>query len=459
MKNLGDFKMTNNLNRVETMRIVRIDSLDSMDETGRTAVADTYIESFKEPPYEELFTPDSANSALQLVIDKGGDLLIGATTENAIALAGGYPKDETIYYIEELAVLPAEQGKGFGRQMLVALMERARERNFTAFEIRTTANNTKALSLYDSVGFNPDGSAVLVDEIRQEGAIGLDRRIYLKNQEEESMEKNQIIRRATIAYPSGNTTAVIFDQLMDENREDLNDKIMAMWKQTMPTAPEIEQCCFVAEPRDSSAIARVEMFGGEFCGNATRSVIQILTKGGDYQGLIEVSGVERPLNFNVKNSVVTLEMPLPSDGEITRVVDEGMLVQLDGITQLVVTDNSSKTPRQLLGELLISNKYLLAEQSAVGVSYYDPLSKKADFCVWVKEVDTIFDETACGSGTCAIGIASAMSSKANQDLKVLQPSGESIATSAQFDVETDSVVASNISGTVSILFEGDMELA
>ena len=98
-----------------------------------------------------------------------------------------------------------------------------------------------------------------------------------------------------VAYPSGNTTAIVFDQLLSIERKVLNDSIMRSWKATNPAEPEIEQCCFLTPALSSEAVARVEMFGGEFCGNATRSAAWLVTGGEDYSGLIEVSGAENPL--------------------------------------------------------------------------------------------------------------------------------------------------------------------
>jgi hypothetical protein len=178
--------------------------------------------------------------------------------------------------------------------------------------------------------------------------------------------------------------------------------------------------------------------------------------------MIEVSGVDRPLNFNVSGGIITVEMPLPQAGELATSVPEGTIVQLDGIAQLVVTDRVlqlGRTPRELLAELLAQNKYGLAEQPALGVTYYDVTTQKAEFGVWVKEVNTVFDETACGSGTCAIGVAAALVTKQNQKLNVIQPSGESITTEAVFDNETGEVVASNIAGEVSVLYDGELRLS
>ena len=343
------------------------------------------------------------------------------------------------------------------------MIGKALDREPTALEIRTTTRNDKAIGLYSSEGFVSQAITEVVSQTRQDGKLGLDERVYLvKNIEEETMEKPNTLKRAAIVYPSGNTTAVVFDQMLDTDREDLNSRVMSAWKVKEASQPEVEQCCFVTLPKNNEAVARVEMFGGEFCGNATRSVIQLITEGKDYQGMIEVSGVDRPLNFNVSNGVIAVEMPLPLDGNLATQVAEGTLVQLDGIAQLVVTDatiQQSRTPRELLNDLLEQNSYGLAEQPAVGVTYYDRDTKNAEFGVWVKEVNTVFDETACGSGTCAIGVASALDTKQNQKIEVIQPSGESITTEAAFDNESGKVVASNIAGKVSVLYDGELSLS
>jgi diaminopimelate epimerase len=240
------------------------------------------------------------------------------------------------------------------------------------------------------------------------------------------------------------------------DRQLLNERIIRSWETTYPDQPGIEQCGFVVPPHDPEAIARVDMFGGEFCGNATRSAAYLVTGGQDCSGVIEVSGAERPLEFRIQNGEVTAEMPLPADEDPPSTVEEGTLVQLEGIAQLVVTDadlREAMTSRQVLESLLAANKYDLASQSAVGVSYYDSRTCRAVFCVWVRKVGTVFDETACGSGTCAIGVAAAIAGKGPVRLPVIQPSGEIITTSADCDSRSRTV-SSTISGRVRILYDG-----
>jgi diaminopimelate epimerase len=265
------------------------------------------------------------------------------------------------------------------------------------------------------------------------------------------------LERVVVAYPSGNTTAVLFDQLSEYDPKELNERIMQAWKTVSPTQPEVEQCCIVTRPRNPAAIARVEMLGGEFCGNATRSALRLLTGSETRMGKVEVSGVDRLLAFSINDNTVTLEMPLTKNSELIRRVNEGWLVQLDGITQLVTAPQSERTPRQLLEELLSSNRYDLATQPAVGVSEYDTATQKARFCVYVRAVNTIFDETACGSGTCAVTVARATENGRTTTLDVIQPSGEVIQTEASY--EFGMVTSVSITGGVRVLYDGPLELS
>ncbi len=443
----------------------RVSNLDHLEDWGLQEAVSIYQRAFADPPYNEAFTPEEAQGALQYILDKNGDLIIGAADGKVVSLAGGYFTAPREYFIEELAVDPELQGNGLGRKTLRALIDRALEQGTDELEICTSAENVRAIGLYESEGFVKQPILKAGPHFRVDGSLLIDYRVYLERtiDGEKTMEKPTNLKRAVIAYPSGNTTAIVTDQMLDEDRQSLNDRIMRTWQEQFADQPEIEQCCFVTAPKSPEAVARVEMFGGEFCGNATRSVIRLITEGKDYAGKIEVSGVDRPLAFESKDGNITVEMPLPQEpaSELAKVVDEGVLVSLDGIAHVVVTDDvlrKAASPKERLQSLLASNTYGLAEQPAVGVTYYNEQTEVADFAVWVKEVDTIFDETACGSGTSSIGIALAQEQQKSTTVSVLQPSGETINTAAHYDAKKGKVVSSTISGTVDILYDGRLTL-
>lgn len=296
-----------------------------------------------------------------------------------------------------------------------------------------------------------------VPQFRKNRTIALDQRVYLSKPALSESERLMKLKRLAIAFPSGNTTAVVFDQFLSMDRKPLNTKIMNSWKDQQPDQSEVEQCCFVTMPKNKDAMARVEMFGGEFCGNAARSVIAIMTRGENYKGKIEVSGVSLPLDFSVEQGIVALQMPLPKEAKIVEMVEEGTLVHLDGITHLVI-HSTEKQPREVLESLKKSNRYDFSSYPAFGVSYFNLDTSQSAFCVWVREVGTIFDETACGSGTCAIGAALAIQQQSSIEQDVTQPSGEIIRTIAAYNTATGQIENSSIAGEVKVLYDGEFQI-
>jgi len=149
-------------------------------------------------------------------------------------------------------------------------------------------------------------------------------------------------------------------------------------------------------------------------------------------------------------------MPVPRTGEVTRIIDEGVYTVLEGITHIVVTDKEkqkNKTARETLESLLDEDTYGVNELPSLGVCYYDTDTRKAEFAVWVKEVKTIFDETACGSGSGCIGMAMATLEKDDFDGDIIQPTGQIINAYAKFDKKKSVVTSSTIAGKVDVLFD------
>jgi diaminopimelate epimerase len=269
------------------------------------------------------------------------------------------------------------------------------------------------------------------------------------------MMKN-VIQRIAIGYPGGNATAIVLDNVTTMDKKWLNKMILRNWQLRFPDLPEIEQCCYVTEPVNQEAIARVEMFGGEFCVNAARSVVKLLAKPRG-TGLIEVSGAQQPLQFALNKKEVTLYTPGLKMRYPMISIPEGVLVYLEGIVQLVVVDEiTPPNLHEILEKLLKDKRYNLASEKCVGVSFYNPTTGRADFCVWVREVETIFDETACGSGTCAIGIVQAAAARTSVTLPVIQPSGETITAKVKYI--NDEIKNISISGGVKILYQGEFAL-
>lgn len=239
-----------------------------------------------------------------------------------------------------------------------------------------------------------------------------------------------------VFYPSGNNTALI-DGLgySAQERHKLNNAIQKI-------DPKIEQVGFVSV---LDGIIKLEMAGGEFCGNACRSAVFWKSKGRK-QGLICSSGTEKTLAWTVTANEIKVEMPVDQSTNVVE-VEEGFLVNLDGITQLVSLQDCN--PRDLLTAIIQEERYDVLSTPAFGISIYNLETNQANFCVWVNSINTMFDETACGSGTAAIGLVNA---KAGNTLsKIIQPSGE-VITSELSDKRL------YISGSVTKLYDSEITI-
>lgn len=188
---------------------------------------------------------------------------------------------------------------------------------------------------------------------------------------------------------------------------------------------------------------RLDMMGGEFCLNATRSLALILAKygllekkGDVYEGCVEVSGIEGDVAVRVRMEKDTLpfaeaclhfvSLPVPEEfpGSLR-------LIRLPGIAHIVQEaplPQEEKLPMFCLKQRAACG---VAQEEAVGhlwISYRE--SSLAEACltpvVWVRDTSTLCRESACGSGT----LACALNMYHTLDIRhctIWQPSGCSLA--------------------------------
>jgi len=173
---------------------------------------------------------------------------------------------------------------------------------------------------------------------------------------------------------------------------------------------------------------RFEMSGGEFCGNAARSAALILSR--LYRrktGAFNMSGYDGKVNWKIlkqtpSQALVVCEFPnldaqmkevLLSDSFPAKIVDLG------GIVHVVIT---KKMPTDFATQhQIITTELSLRERAAVGVVWCSPTKDglRINPVVWVKDIDTFFYETSCGSGSIAAGLVYGVS-------KIVQPTSQII---------------------------------
>ena len=166
-------------------------------------------------------------------------------------------------------------------------------------------------------------------------------------------------------------------------------------------------------------ILLIEMAGGEFCGNAIRAVMYYLSlkysikyakiKYINYPFVVDCTCVNEISAFSVIVDRIVKEV---------RMIEQGVnKVVMDGITHYVIeksskyfkyNNNKTKTTKLI--------KRFTHDEKSVGIMYMQDF--KIYPYVYVNAVNTLFYETACGSGT----IACAMLYKNLKIITINQPS-------------------------------------
>lgn len=225
--------------------------------------------------------------------------------------------------------------------------------------------------------------------------------------------------------PCGNDTALVeVDNIDEQTKKILNDKIMRMH-------PNIEQVGFVSLNK-----FKLRMAGGEFCGNATRSAAYYY-----------LNGKKGELEINISNNMILKagvdergrawsQIPLYYGKNFINVIDNGIYeIIMSGIKYVILEKEISKDflldKKNIKDNAMnILKKYRIKEAEAVGVIFLEDFKEtiKIHPVIWVKKINTLFYETACGSGTTAVAILEAVKNNQNQNIDITQPSNQIITS-------------------------------
>ena len=254
-----------------------------------------------------------------------------------------------------------------------------------------------------------------------------------------------------IMRPGGNDTALVRGVVRDAAiRKEVNDALLNIYG-------NVEQVGFVdldpAEPE-------LMMAGGEFCGNATRSTAWLALGGKSGEVNIKVSGVKDRLKAGVKqNGEAFAQMPIYSDVSKVTADGENRIVEMEGITQYINFNvkeiEGLSTEKVKAKAMKLIREKNLDRFPAAGVIYS---KKEGDNwritpIVYVKAVETTYAETACGSGTVALGLVLAQKEGGSiKDVPIVQPTGLPIKVSVDYDRKAFGYA--QINGPVEPLGEG-----
>lgn len=265
--------------------------------------------------------------------------------------------------------------------------------------------------------------------------------------------------------PTENMTVLVLNQFNREQHMSISKKLMEYGN------IYAEQVGFIEKPitqkgKDLGCL-RLQMMGGEFCGNASRAFAAFLIYYGYVPILnkkltvpIEVSGTEDVLYCDVEitenDLTFTTGIGLPEPISIqdkTIAFDSRdvniTVVELSGITHIIVDSKDINDKMQFFKA--VRNDLLLDEVQALGIIFYDKEKERIEPLVYVRETDTLVFERGCASGTAALGAAVCFKKKADIKMDVFQPGGK-LLIEAKW--KEDKVSNIYLKGDVKIAAEG-----
>lgn len=223
-----------------------------------------------------------------------------------------------------------------------------------------------------------------------------------------------------VADPAGNTTGLVLTKLPSTEY-----KMVA--KHLINHSPyDLEQVGFIRNCSDCDG--SLEMMGGEFCGNASRSLGLYLAKNSNSLQtdtvMIRVSGATGKLEVrtDLKLNEAKIKMPpIQLIGNI-KTVEYGLvpMITMEGIIHVLLIDHQLDKTK---GEQLIRGLADRVGHDAIGVMYYESDRRFLTPLVWVRTTDTMIWESSCGSGSVALAAYLEQASQADWTQCFNEPGG------------------------------------
>ena len=235
--------------------------------------------------------------------------------------------------------------------------------------------------------------------------------------------------------PSGNTTILVETPVPVEDQP-------AVASALMKAEPSAEQVGFVSAPAQSGCDINLRMAGGEFCGNATMSAAAYMTmrsgaipKQGDLIGVtVRASGASGPVTVALRAETdtayygsVIMARPRSIDDAPFSVTGDGrkpVIVRFDGIAHVILERPAPDSEKgRARAEALARSWCDALGTEAIGILFFERHKLRLTPLVYVPAAGTTCWESACGSGTTAIGAYMADRTGKPVDITVKEPGG------------------------------------
>ena len=259
--------------------------------------------------------------------------------------------------------------------------------------------------------------------------------------------------------PSGNITLLVTEPVPRAKQSEIANRLMQM-------DSDAEQVGFIEQAGLFGAAARLQMMGGEFCGNATMSLAAYLAQqdaladGEEKVYPLEVSGAEGIISCRIRREggafIGTVPMPLPR--EITEAeILPGLrvpLVRFAGIDHAIVPEGKLSAAQ---ADAIIAGLCAGLDGEALGILLMGDEGNRIHPLVYVRSTDSAVWENSCGSGTAAVGAYYAFNRKENVRRDIVQPCPDTrIGVMAAY--ENGRICHLEITGKVRICEERDAQI-
>jgi len=198
-----------------------------------------------------------------------------------------------------------------------------------------------------------------------------------------------------LADPAKNITVLVKTPVPKEKRSSVSSAILSI------DMIRAEQVGFITEPIFGGDI-RLEMMGGEFCGNALRSVCLYASKlSGQNMIRGEISGYDGCLMSSISKSTGCVWANMPKPISITEEQFGSAklpCVKFDGISHFIALNNAHVPRDRETFQRACTN----LESPCVGLMLYDTKKDFLEPFVYVSATDSLFRENSCASGSAAL---------------------------------------------------------
>lgn len=239
-----------------------------------------------------------------------------------------------------------------------------------------------------------------------------------------------------VADPTGNITLLVTTPVPERERAQAAARLMEL-------EPAAEQAGFL---RLTELGVRLDMAGGEFCGNASLSAAAVyarekgLSAGERVTVPVRVSGTPDPVTAVIEalgggTFSGTVDMPPPVSAGMRSFTLDGReyflpLLCFAGISHVIAP---GELPRET-AEAAARKWCADLAAPALGLMLLDEAEKRLRPLVYVPGADTIFWESSCASGTMAVGAWLSLRDGAPRSLGLSAPGGV-LSIEADFEGE------------------------